>query len=450
MSICSVHQVPYRADPAFYFSVVRNAPGAILLDSGRPEAVRGRYDLISAWPVMELTPEKEESGEHFFTRLRSSLAILGVADLPTELPFAGGLIGYLAYDFGRHIEVLPTRAKDDLDLPDAVLGLYPWALITDHHLGTSQLVFHPTLALAERERLQQLFATAEFDTHSDTFRLLGKFEADISASRYADAISRVHAYIRAGDCYQVNFSQRFRSGFKGDTWSAYTALRAKCPTPFAGYLTLAGGGAIMSLSPERFVKVSGGQVETRPIKGTRPRGLNEEEDATNAQALLDSPKDRSENLMIVDLLRNDLGRSCRVGSVRVPEIFKLESYPNVHHLVSAVTGELAISKDALDLLIGAFPGGSITGAPKIRAMQIIDELEPTQRAIYCGSLLYLDVRGEMDSSIAIRTLLAKDGMISCWGGGGIVADSEWQAEYDESITKVQMLLKTLERFSFTS
>jgi para-aminobenzoate synthetase component 1 len=194
------------------------------------------------------------------------------------------------------------------------------------------------------------------------------------------------------------------------------------------------------------MRISQGQVETRPIKGTRPRASDPSLDAAQAAALLDSLKDRAENLMIVDLLRNDLGRSCRIGSVKVPELFALESYPNVHHLVSAVTGELAADKDALDLIAGSFPGGSITGAPKSRAMQIIDELEPTRRALYCGSLLYLDVRGEMDSSIAIRSLLAKDGQISCWGGGGIVADSDWQAEYQESITKVKVLLQTLEQF----
>ncbi len=185
-------------------------------------------------------------------------------------------------------------------------------------------------------------------------------------------------------------------------------------------------------------------METRPIKGTRPRGTSTVDDQANADELVGSAKDRAENLMIVDLLRNDLGRSCKTGSVRVPELFALESYPNVHHLVSAVTGELAEGHDALDLIAGSFPGGSITGAPKIRAMQIIDELEPTRRAIYCGSLLYLDVRGELDSSIAIRSLLIKDGTVSCWGGGGIVADSDWQAEYQESITKVKVLLQTLE------
>jgi para-aminobenzoate synthetase component 1 len=278
----------------------------------------------------------------------------------------------------------------------------------------------------------------------EAFKLQAPMNADLSADQYRHAIERIQQYIQAGDCYQVNFAQRFRAPCQGDPWTAYCALRAACPTPFSGFQSLPDGAAVLSLSPERFVKVSERLVETRPIKGTRPRGVTPAEDAANAAELLASPKDRAENLMIVDLLRNDLGRTCRTGSVRVPELFSLESYPNVHHLVSSVTGQLADDRDALDLIAGSFPGGSITGAPKIRAMQIIDELEPTRRGLYCGSLLYLDVRGEMDSSIAIRSLLVKDGQVCCWGGGGIVADSQWQAEYQESITKVKVLLDTLQ------
>jgi para-aminobenzoate synthetase component 1 len=304
-------------------------------------------------------------------------------------------------------------------------------------------MFHPALAEPERERLIHLFDSAAVG-ESATFRLLDRFRADLSIDAYRHGIERIQTYIQAGDCYQVNFTQRFRAGYSGDAWAAYCALREACPTPYAGFVAL-DDGAIASLSPERFLRLHQGHVETRPIKGTRPRGGDEHSDAEQAQALLASEKDRAENLMIVDLLRNDLGRSCRVGSVRVPELFALESYPNVHHLVSCVTGELADHHDAFDLLAGSFPGGSITGAPKIRAMQIIDELEPTRRAIYCGSLLYIDVRGEMDSSIAIRTLLIRDGQVSCWGGGGIVADSDWQAEYQESIDKVKVLLQTLEQ-----
>jgi len=445
MPICSVHPLAYHVDPTGYFSLIRHAPGAVLLDSGRPQADRGRFDILSAWPLETFAPQTHESGAAFLQRLRDSLVELGDTQLPDNnpLPFAGGLIGYLAYDFGRLLEPLPTRAIDDLHLPSARLGLYSWALISDHLQQTSQLVFHPSLNDKERQRLIGLF---EQPTTADqtTFSLTRPFAPDISAEDYRHAIERIHAYIQAGDCYQVNFAQRFRAQYSGDSWAAYQALRVACPTPFAGYLSLPQGDAVLSLSPERFVKVSQRQVETRPIKGTRPRGKDAAQDKAYADELLASKKDRAENLMIVDLLRNDLGRTCRIGSVRVPELFSLESYPNVHHLVSAVTGELADDKDALDLIGGSFPGGSITGAPKIRSMQIIDELEPTRRALYCGSLLYLDVRGEMDSSIAIRSLLAQNGQIACWGGGGIVADSDWEAEYQESMTKVRVLLQTLE------
>ncbi|SER24517.1 para-aminobenzoate synthetase component 1 [Pseudomonas sp. NFACC02] len=445
MPTCSVHPLAYQVDPTGYFSIIRHAPGAVLLDSGRPDANRGRFDILSAWPVETLTPATEETGAAFLQRLRHSLARMGEAQLPdgTSLPFAGGLIGYLAYDFGRLLEPLPSQAVDDLHLPSARLGLYAWALISDHPSRTSQLVFHPSMDDEERRRLIGLFEQRPTEDAA-TFKLSAPFAPDITAEQYRQAISRIHAYIQAGDCYQVNYAQRLRAGYRGDPWVAYRALRVACPTPFAGYLALPDGNAVLSLSPERFVKVSQRQVETRPIKGTRPRGKDRTEDAAYAEELLSSPKDRAENLMIVDLLRNDLGRTCRIGSVRVPELFSLESYPNVHHLVSAVTGELAMGKDALDLLGGSFPGGSITGAPKIRSMQIIDELEPSRRALYCGSLLYLDVRGEMDSSIAIRSLLAKDGQIACWGGGGIVADSQWEAEYQETFTKVRVLMQTLE------
>lgn len=445
MPICTLHTLPYQADPAPLFERIRHAPDAVLLDSGRPKATRGRFDILSAWPLRVLEPGTAEPGRDFFARLREALRELGEAELPSacELPFAGGLIGMLSYDFGSRLETLAQRAPHDNDLPLARFGLYDWALITDHQLQTSQLLFHPTLAHSERERLLGLFESAT-DQPRASFRLLNQFRADTGVDAYRYGIERIQAYIQAGDCYQVNFAQRFRAECTGDAWTAYRALREACPTPYAGFLSL-DGSAIVSLSPERFLRVHEGHVETRPIKGTRPRGRDEHSDVEQAKALLCSEKDRAENLMIVDLLRNDLGRSCRIGSVRVPQLFALESYPNVHHLVSCVTGQLADDRDVFDLLAGSFPGGSITGAPKIRAMQIIDELEPTRRSIYCGSLLYVDVRGEMDSSIAIRTLLIRDGQASCWGGGGIVADSDWQAEYQESIDKVKVLLETLER-----
>lgn len=445
MPTCTLHPLPYQLDPAHYFARLRQAPGAILLDSARPGAERGRFDLLSAWPLQHLQAQPEEDGRAYLQRLRDALAQLGQAQLPDgiQLPFAGGLIGYLSYDFGRRLEQLPSLARDDLGLPDAQLGLYAWALVSDHTLGTTQLVFHPSLASIERQRLIQLFEAPDTVVCGD-FQLLAPMRGDLQPAQYRSAFDKVQQYIQAGDCYQINLTQRFRAPCQGDPWRAYQALRKACPTPFSGYQQLADGSALLSFSPERFIQVSQGRVETRPIKGTRPRADDPQQDAHNAAELQASPKDRSENLMIVDLLRNDLGRTCEIGSVKVPELFSLESYPNVHHLVSSITGRLAAGKDALDLIGDSFPGGSITGAPKIRAMQIIDELEPTRRALYCGSLLYVDVRGEMDSSIAIRSLLVKDGQASCWGGGAVVADSEWQAEYEESIAKVRVLMETLQ------
>lgn len=445
LPVCGIYALPYAADPTERFERLRDAPGAVLLDSGRPHSGRGRFDLMSAWPLEQAFPAEPEGGLAYFDRLRGLLERLGPARAPSSLalPFVGGLIGYLGYDFGRRLERLPAQAISDLNLPDAGVGLYAWACISDHDLQTCHLVFHPSMEEAERRRLVRLMTTVPTAAGAKQFRLAQPFAHDLCAQAYRQSFERIKAYIAAGDCYQVNFAQRFQAPYEGDAFTAYRSLRRACPTPFAGYLATR-QGAVLSLSPERFLAVHESRVETRPIKGTRARAADAAQDHANAQALLASEKDRAENLMIVDLLRNDLGRVCQTGSVRVPQLFTLESYPNVHHLVSCVTGTLAAGRDALDLLAGSFPGGSITGAPKIRAMQIIDELEPTRRALYCGSLFYLDVRGELDSSIAIRSLLAEDGRLYCWGGGGIVADSECEAEYLESLTKVRVLLETLE------
>lgn len=482
---CALLPLPYHADPAVLFERVRHAPGAMLLDSGRPTAERGRYDLISAWPVEILTPMPGENGRDFLGRARRALHALGPAsvDEDCDLPFLGGLLGHLSYDFGHRLDAASghTRASashaatyagpralsgsgpqsggsacavehEDADpadtaLPDARLGLYDWALVTDHQRHSTTLVFHPACPAGKRQRLAGLFATpgvAPTAVPSSSFSLEGPFRSAVDRETYRDAIARIHRYIGAGDCYQVNYTQRFEAAYRGDPWLAYCALRKACPTPFSGFVGLGGDNAILSLSPERFIRLTQRQIETRPIKGTRPRGGTPADDRAQAQQLLASTKDRAENLMIVDLLRNDIGRSSRIGSVHVPELFSLESYPNVHHLVSCVRAELAEGLDAFDLLAGSFPGGSITGAPKLRAMQIIAELEPHRRSVYCGSLLYVDVRGEMDSSITIRSLLAHEGCISCWGGGGIVSDSGWREEYQESLDKVAVLMKTLE------
>ncbi|WP_163560346.1 aminodeoxychorismate synthase component I [Halomonas sp. NO4] len=438
--------LPYREDPLGYFAALRRQRGAVLLDSGRPAAPGGRYDILSAEPratlevdsagQVQLDGEPWRGGSPF----AAQQALLDELDLvapPSELPFLGGLIGYWAYDLGRALEPMAGQARAAVALPASRLGLYDWALIQDHQRRESWLV----ASAPRRVEVQGWLATAP--AAGEVFELQAPFAGEMDHAGYAHRFAAVQAYIRAGDCYQINLAQRFSAPFRGDLWEAYQRLRRATPTPFAGYLAW-GEQAILSLSPERFLHCHpDGRVETRPIKGTRPRGQTPEEDRELAAELTASLKDRAENVMIVDLLRNDLGRVCRPGSVTVPQLCALESYANVHHLVSVVTGTLAPDRRPLDLLAAAFPGGSITGAPKVRAMQIIDELEPSQRSVYCGSLGYVDVRGHMDTSIAIRTAVADAGRLHLWGGGGLVADSQLEPEYAETLDKIRHLMNAL-------
>ncbi|PMR73939.1 aminodeoxychorismate synthase component I [Billgrantia endophytica] len=439
--------LPYQDDPLGYFALLRNRPGSVLLDSGRPAAPGGRYDIMSSDPLATLTVDEQgqvsggvpgTSGHDPFTAQQRLLDSLSLETPDSHLPFLGGLIGYWGYDLGRCLEPVGGRSQPVVHLPASRVGLYDWAVVQDHEKGETWLV-----ASAER-RIQVMEWFEAAPAPAAPFRLLAPFQGELDHSGYARRFKAVQNYIRAGDCYQINLAQRFSAPFTGDLWAAYQRLRHATPTPFSAYMAW-GNQAILSLSPERFLGChDDGGIETRPIKGTRPRGRTLEEDRRLAQELAASLKDRAENVMIVDLLRNDLGRVCRPGSVRVPQLCGLESYANVHHLVSIVRGDLAPGRQALDLLAAAFPGGSITGAPKVRAMQIIDELEPSRRSVYCGSLGYVDVRGHMDTSIAIRTAVADAGRLHLWGGGGLVADSDVNAEYTETLDKIRHLMKALE------
>ncbi|GKW50675.1 aminodeoxychorismate synthase component I [Halomonas sp. NCCP-2165] len=445
-----LHSLPYRPDPLGYFAALRRRPGAVLLDSGRPAAPGGRYDILSSDPLATLTVAPGGGvqcdadlalPDSPFAAQQALLAYLDVEAPESDLPFLGGLIGYWSYDLGRCLERQGEAARDAVSLPWSRVGLYDWALILDHEAETC------TLVASAARRAQVLGWLAARPPESVPFRISAPFEAELDRAGYGLRFRAVQEYIHAGDCYQINLAQRFSAPYEGDLWGAYLRLRQATPTPFAGYLAWDGGAGpqgVLSLSPERFIQAEHGRVETRPIKGTRPRGDDTEADAALAEELQRSDKDRAENVMIVDLLRNDLGRVCRPGSVRVPQLCGLESYANVHHLVSVVTGELAADASPLDLLAAAFPGGSITGAPKVRAMQIIDELEPSRRSLYCGSLGYVDQRGHMDTSIAIRTAVADRGRLHLWGGGGLVADSDEEAEYRETLDKIRHLMQALE------
>ena len=447
MHTCLLLPLTYQTNPAYYFQRIHAQTGAVLLDSGYPVSQRGRFDILSAQPLKTITPQLNEQVDAFRQRCQALLQQLSLCHAPTEieLPFTGGLIGYLTYEFNSLAQCTQNES-----LASAAVGLYNWAVISDHQLQRCWLMCHPSLGAERQSELLSLFTSTAALQPTAAFTLNSPFTAQINAQRYRDDLERIHNYIAAGDCYQVNYTQRFNSTYQGDAWHAYNSLREHCPTPFASFIRVNQQQAIVSLSPERFLQVRQGQVESRPIKGTRARSAAPAQDQALSDDLLASPKDRAENLMIVDLLRNDLGRYCTPGSIRVPELFALESYPNVHHMVSSVTGTLAKPYNALDVLIGSFPGGSITGAPKRRAMQIISELEASVRSIYCGSIFYLDTRGEMDSSITIRTLLANHGAISCWGGGGIVYDSNIDDEYQESIQKVQVLMSALEELHTAS
>ena len=435
-----LHELPYQANPIPRLEAVRALGAPVLLDSADRRNQLGRYSLLCAGPLLQIVDDQPPAQVQ--QHLRAALQQLGPARWPNDLrlPFGAGLVGYLAYDYGRQLETLPSHARHDLALPDLNFGLYDWCLVSDHQLQRCWLVCHPQV---DRARQQALLARLQSSPPArGPFKLKSPFSAEQDKAQYAHAFARIQNYIQAGDCYQINLAQRFSSRYTGDPLTAYSALRERSPTPFSTYLETT-EGALLCLSPERFIEMRDGRVETRPIKGTRRRSGEPEEDRALADELQQCEKDRAENLMIVDLLRNDLGRSCEPGSIRVPELFSLESYPNVHHLVSSITGRLRSDCDAIDLLMHAFPGGSITGAPKIRAMQIIEELEPVRRSLYCGSVGYLGCEGQMDFNIAIRSLVCHASHIYCWGGGGIVADSELDAEYQETLTKVGNLLDAL-------
>jgi para-aminobenzoate synthetase component 1 len=394
-----------------------------------------------------------------------------VSGLP---PFQGGAAGYVGYDYGAVLERLPAARFDDLAIPDVMLGVYDWVIAWDHRLETAWVISTglpetgPGRDRRARERLSMVQARlagaprsapdSDWRLRSDpngppapSYPVLGVEEAETVGLRstfthrgYLDAVTRVRDYIVAGDIFQANLSQRFEGPLTEPPFELYCRLRRSNPAAFAAYLDF-GDLQVLSASPERFLRLDENlrHVETRPIKGTRPRGLGPMHDAALGRALSESDKDRAENVMIVDLLRNDLSRVCRPGTVRVPELFALEHHPTVHHLVSTVVGELEPGTGAVDLLRAAFPGGSITGAPKVRAMEIIAELEPTRRGVYCGSIGYFSTTGAMDTSIVIRTYLALRGRLYFQAGGGIVADSDPELEYRETLDKARALIGAL-------
>lgn len=432
------YPLPYVADTSGYFACIHAAPGAVWLDSGRPRSTAGRYDICSAWPTHQLQMQQGESIHELLIRARDLLHTLPAEACPVaDLPFTGGLLGYLGYSVGV------PKSQHASQLAPASIGLYPWALISDHQLKRTGLLCHSSVPAARQQQLVALFSQNTTET-TETFKLTDRFRAQINQDDYQAAIARIQDLIEQGECEQVNYAQSFSSHYQGDPWAAYLSLRAACPTPYASFIRLAAQDAILSASPECFLQAQQQQVRTYPIKGTRPRGATAATDAQLAEELRNSDKDRRENLMIVELMLQELAQCCQRDSLQTPQLCQLETFANVHHLVSCITGQLNQHQDALDLLQHCFPAGSISGTPKNKVIEIIDALEAGSREVYCGSVFYLSNQGQLDSSVTIRTLLAQQGLIRCWGGGGITQRSDWQAEYQESIDKVSVLMHCLE------
>jgi para-aminobenzoate synthetase component 1 len=450
-----IAELPYHENTAELFESFADLPWAVFLDSGRHHLGQSRYDIVAAEPFVTLTTRgalteiRTREGSHLspgdpFELMRRQLIPLVCND--HGLPFAGGAIGYFGYDLARRLERLPAIAQDAERIPEMAIGVYDWALVVDHEERRSFLAAagRDPATLERWTELVSRFQEPQTPRFRAPLRLATPLSSNMTFERYSQAFYRIMAYIAAGDCYQVNLAQRFSAAAAGDAWLAYQTLRIINPAPFAAYFNTP-FAQVLSASPERFLKVRKAEVQTKPIKGTRPRAGHPLLDAALGEALRESEKDRAENLMIVDLLRNDLSKNCE--RVRVPKLFEVESFPTVHHLVSTVEGRLRPGRDALDLLRGCFPGGSISGAPKLRAMQIIEELEPHRRGIYCGAIGYVGFDGGMDTNIAIRTLVYSNGNIRFWAGGGIVADSRLKDEYQETFDKAAAMLRLMQQGS---
>jgi para-aminobenzoate synthetase component 1 len=439
-------------------------PHLIFLDSAAEDSPFGRYSFVTADPFDWLSTRG--GNDNPFPRLAEWLARYRTETVPGLPPFQGGVAGLFGYDLCHHIERLPRPRFDEFAPPDLAAGCYDWVLAFDHRAKRTWLIstglpesrpWRRRRRAAERllevrRRLQTDFAEPPSDAGPALpssslcpqypLSILPHLTSNFDCPGYLAAVRRAIDYVHAGDCFQVNVAQRLLHPASLSPLELYGRLRERNAAPFAGLFDL-GGAVVASASPERFLRVEGGEVETRPIKGTRPRGATPQEDEARAAELLASAKDRAENVMIVDLMRNDLGRVCAYGTVRVPALCRLESYRYVHHLVSEVRGRLRPGLGPVDLLKAAFPGGSVTGAPKVRAMEIIAELEPTARGPYCGALGYVGFDGTMDANILIRTFTVASGWVQFPVGGGIVADSDPRREYEETLHKAEGLVRAL-------
>ncbi len=436
------------------FHKIAKEEGAAFLDSSSMGYDLGRFSILTCNPVktfnatssaayFEYEGQKEHLKDDPLEILRNELRGIG-ASRDDRVPFQGGAIGYISYDFWRVLE--NRRLGDDPEsaVPLMRFGIYDVALVVDHLEPNLYLVGSDRYpGSGERKaRLLELARSSEVGEEQVSSFSAGPLESNFTESKYCETIDRVRDYIREGEVYQVNLSQSFASSFQGSPASLYAKLREVNPAPYSAYLDF-GDEQVLSSSPERFMQLIDSRVETRPIKGTMPRGLNFEEEQKNSEALQASEKDKAELLMIVDLERNDLGKVCQPGSIRVEGLFDLEAYAKVLHQTARVIGDLEDPFDAFDCFRALFPGGSISGTPKIRAMEVIDELEPQRRGVYTGSIGYFGFDGNADFNIAIRTMRVANETLHFNVGGGIVWDSDPESEYKETLVKASALFEAL-------
>jgi para-aminobenzoate synthetase component 1 len=461
-------EYPLDITPGEAFTLFREDPWSFLLESGMNRFQLGRFSFLGGEPFLtfrargEMIEIREDDQSVTFRAdpleaLRLLLARFRVHWTVRPAPFLAGAVGFFSYDLSRSIECLPPLSTDDLQVPDCLLGFYDQALLFDHVKGRlyvastglpelNPAAAHRRATRRGQELIRRLQRLEEGRRTGGPFDQRGLTPAGLHTNftkeEYLNAVRRAKEYIAAGDIYQVNLSQRFCTPFQGDPFALYRRLQRINPAPFGCFLDY-GDVVVVGGSPERFLRLRGRRVETRPMKGTRPRGKSPAEDRYLRQELLSSEKDRAELVMIVDLERNDLGRVCDYGSVRVRTLRALETYATVFQTTATILGRLRQDRDRIDLLRACFPGGSVTGAPKIRAMEIIEELEPTRRGIYTGSIGYLDLDGDLDLNIAIRTMICRDRQAYFQVGGGIVADSDPEAEYEETLVKAKALIEAL-------
>ncbi|MFC1873739.1 aminodeoxychorismate synthase component I [Chloroflexota bacterium] len=464
-----IEEIDIKGFPLDVFELFRKERFSFFLDSGMDPQKQGRYSFIGGDPFLVLSSrgseitltrddEKECLNDNPFDILNYFLELYRLDSCPSPVPFTGGAVGYLSYDLCHFIERLPGTAMDDLKLPECYLGFYDLAVAFDNlqdkayiistgfpELREGQRIDRARQRLNEvRDRLAHLPLNAtdapvmSVSSPEKQMTLKGSF----THQEYVEAVEKARQYIINGDIFEVNLSQRFEAEMAITPYELYRRLRQINPAPFAAYLGF-DEVTVVGASPERFLRLQGDMVETRPIKGTRPRGKTPGEDEALANELLGSAKDKAENIMIVDLERNDLGRVCRYGTIKVTELAVLEVFPTVFHLTSTVVGKLREGLNCADLLKATFPGGSITGAPKVRAMEIIDEQEPTRRSVYTGSIGYLGFNGDIDLNITIRTFLVKGNRAYFQAGGAVVYDSNPEAEYQETLDKARALIDAL-------